>query len=325
MGLNYEVKLIKHLALELNRDIFDRNFYLYKMTKLSLLALFLFLAFSMNAQVSFYLRPTVNMKTNSSNYDIGNFNNFSNFSNRYFTFVSNRIFFDNNVVNLGLHIGVQVNKKHFFELGYSQDNSGIAVSVLGQSYLDNYLDYPSMDEFSSPKASYSYSGSPHARFSLTYSNSFWVSKNGMVQLRGIVGLGLLHNKYVNRKKMQFNEQYISSFALGQMDEDIYIVSHEERVSHYIRNSFYMNLGLGIDFYTKRNNIHIFSFDITYLQGTKFIQYSDHVIQVMDNNEEINFHYGLGSRSSGIYFTLSRRFQVYPWIPLSKKKRTAGLL
>jgi len=49
-----------------------------------------------------------------------------------------------------------------------------------------------------------------------------------------------------------------------------------------------------------------------LQGTRNIQVDHHRIKINDNVTDVNFFYTFSSRGSGIYFTVSRRLQVYPW-------------
>lgn len=274
--------------------------------------LFLLLGCSLNAQVAFYLRPTVNMKTQQSFFGNNRASeNYSEYSNNYFTFRNDRYFFDRNTINFGLNVGVEYKKKHFFEFGYSIDNSGVAVGVKAQSYMNNFQDTEGLF-YNSAGSTYSQTGSSFSRISFSYSTVFYKNSNNTFNGRLLGGIGLFHNTSVNRKKNIYDVNYESHFTNGQIAEDVFITEHYSRISNYWRNSFYLNLGVGGDFYTKKKHKYLFSFDLSYLQGTRSIQIDDNFISVKDQGDVLDFHYRVSSRGSGVYFTLSRRFQVYPW-------------
>lgn len=275
--------------------------------------IFLFLpTLGLNAQTSFYLHPTVNMKTQQSFFGNNRASeNYSEYSNNYFTFRNDRNFFDRNTINFGLNAGVEYKKKHFFEFGYSIDNSGVAVGVKAQSYMNNFQDTEGLF-YNSAGSTYSQTGSSFSRISLSYSTVFYKNRNNTFNGRLLGGIGLFHNTSVNRKKNIYDVNYESHFTNGQIAEDVFITEHYSRISNYWRNSLYLNLGVGGDFYTKKNHKYLFSFDLSYLQGTRPIQIDDNFISVQDQGDVLDFHYRVSSRGSGIYFTLSRRFQVYPW-------------
>lgn len=283
-----------------------------------LLICFLLFGYSLNAQVSFYLLPTINMKTQHSFFGNNNFTEkYSELSNKYFTFRNDKLHFDRNNINFGINVGLKLKNKHFFEFGYSTDNSGVAVGVVAQSYMNTYQDTEG-DFYNSASSTYSQTGSSFSRISFNYAYLFYKNKNKTLQARFVGGLGLLHKSSVNRKKNKYHVDYIPHFTHGQISTDVFITEHYSRVTNIWRNSFYLNFGLGLDFYTKKANTYLFSFDVTYHQGTRAVQIDDNFIKVVDTGDELNFHYRVGSRASGIYFTLSRRFQVYPWI--SKKNK-----
>lgn len=275
--------------------------------------IFLFLpTLGLNAQTSFYLRPTVNMKTQQSFFGNNRASeNYSEYSNNYFTFRNDRNFIDRNTINFGLNAGVVYKKKHFFEFGYSIDNSGVAVGVKAQSYMNNFQDTEGLF-YNSAGSTYSQTGSSFSRISFSYSTVFYKNRNNTFNGRLLGGIGLFHNTSVNRKKNIYDFNYESHFTNGQIAGDVFITEHYSRISNYWRNSLYLNLGVGGDFYTKKNHKYLFSFDLSYLQGTRPIQIDDNFISVQDQGDALDFHYRVSSRGSGIYFTLSRRFQVYPW-------------
>lgn len=268
----------------------------------------------LNAQVSFYVRPTVSMKTQQSFFRANGYHEkYTEYSNKYFTFRNDRHYFDRNEVYLGLQLSLSLNEKHLFELGVATDGAGSAVGLKAQyyDYVNAYQDTEGVF-YNSASSSYSQIGSSHHKIAINYNNIFYKNTSNTIQTRLIGGLGVLHNSSVNRKKGIYNVEYVPHFSLGQVSEDVFIDEHYSRISNFWRNSVYFNLGFGLDFHTKNTNSYLFSFDINYLQGTRTIHVNDNFIKVIDSGEEIDFHYRVGSRNSGFYFTLSRRFQVYPW-------------
>lgn len=274
--------------------------------------LFLILGYSLNAQVSFYIRPTVSMKTQHSFLGSNHYSEkYTEYTNKYFTFQNDRYYFDRNNVHFGLYLGLVLHKKHLFDIGLATDNSGVAVGMKAQSYMNTYQDTEGAF-FNSASSTYSQIGSSHYRIAFNYSNIFYKNNYNTIQARLIGGFGVLHNSSVNRKKGIYNIEYLPHFSHGQVTDDVFIEEHYSRVTNFWKNSLYFNFGLGLDFYTKKTSKYLFSFDVYYLQGTRIVQVNDEFIKVIDSGEEMNFHYRVSSRNSGIYFTLSRRFQVYPW-------------
>jgi hypothetical protein len=185
--------------------------------------------------------------------------------------------------------------------------------------MNNYQDTDGLF-YNSAGSTYSQTSSSHSRISFSYSTVFYKNYSNTFQARLIGGIGLFHNPSVNRKKNIYDVDYSPHFTHGQIAQDVFITEHYSRISNYWRNSFYVNLGIGGDFYTKKNHKYLFSFDLSYLQGTRSIQIDDNFMSVTDHGDMLNFHYRVSSRGSGIYFTLSRRLQVYPW---GIKKKTAA--
>lgn len=273
--------------------------------------LFLTLLSGLHSQVSFYLRPTVNMKVNQGKIygTPGSQPIFTTMTNQYFSISTDRKFFDNNNINLGLHLGVKLKEKHFFELGMSTDNSGIRT----QAEAANWVAGNPPVRFGGNHNSSSV-GSPFTRLSFNYNNLFWKNKSKTLQLRSIVGFGSMYNHYVNRKKGIFVIDEVPAFALGEIDSNIFNTEYRITTTKAWRNALYLNVGLGFDFYTKKKNKYLFSFDLFYVQGTRNVQYEEHRIKILDHGKEVNFLYAFSSRGSGFYFMLTRRLQFYPWRP-----------
>lgn len=291
------------------------------MHKTTLFVLFMMLGSTLCSQVSFYLRPTVNMKTNQGNIfgTPGTQPEYKTMTNEYFSISTGKMYFDMNQVNLGLHFGVRLKDRHFFELGFSSDNSGIKTQAgVHQWSIDPYTNSPSPPVVrTGVNHNQVEIGSPFTRISFTYNNLVWKNTLKTIQLRSIVGFGSMFNQHVNRKKGIFVTQVDPVFELNNIDSNIFNTEYTITSTSAWRNSLYLNLGLGVDFYSKKKNKYLFSFDIFYLQGTRNVQIGHHRIKINDNGKDVNFLYSFSSRGSGFYFTLSRRLQFYPWRPNKK--------
>ena len=274
---------------------------------------------NLNAQISFYIRPTVNMKTNQGNI-FGSWRTspiYSTMTNQYFSITNDKMFFDNGF-DLGIQLGLKIRENHFFELGFSGDHAGIKTQASKHEWsIDPYTTDPSLQivRRGGNHNQVSILG-PFNRFSFNYNNLFWKNNSKTIQVRGVLGFGTLNSPNVNRKTGTYLTQEIPVFTIGELDSNIYNSQYVITSTRAWRNSFYLNTGLGFDFYTKKKHNYLFSFDLFYLQGTRNIQVDHHRIKINDNGTDVNFLYTFSSRGSGIYFTLSRRLQVYPW---GKKK------
>lgn len=293
------------------------------MKKTTLFLMFLLLGSSISSQVAFYLRPTMDIKTNQGNI-FGHWRTkpvYSTMTNQYFSIHTGKMYLDKNQINLGINLGVTFKSKHFLEIGIATDHSGIQTQTSKHDWgIDHYEpDLPIVRK--GGNHTHSEVGSPFTRLSISYNNLLWKNKTNTIQVRGILGIGSMYNHYVDRKKGKFITEEIPTFTLGILDSNVYNTEYSKTVTRAWRNSLFLNVGLGLDFYTKKNNKYLFSFDLFYVQGTRNVQVQHHRIKVEDYNlnKETTFRYTFSSRGSGFYFMLSRRLQVYPWRPSKKSK------
>jgi hypothetical protein len=188
------------------------------MTKITLLALFLLFGSAMNSQIAFYLRPTVNMKTNQGNI-WGNLMThpvYSTMTNEYFSIHTGKMYFDDNQIDLGLNLGLKYKNKHYFEIGISTDHSGIQTQA---SFIPWGIDhYNSNLPIVKTGGHHNQSeiGNPFTRISFTYNNLIWKNDANTIQLRGLFGIGSMYNHYVNRKKNIYVVYEIPAFTLVKL-------------------------------------------------------------------------------------------------------------
>lgn len=283
------------------------------MKKSTLLAVFLLVGVSLNAQIAFYLRPTIITKTNQSKLGLGweNSPTHNTISNEYFSFENKSQFYNSNL-DFGINLGVQVKEKHFYELGWSRDHSSILGSILSHSTVK---DQQTGEEFQTEMASSVYNTFKYSRISADYRYNFWSNQKQTIQLQSLVGFGLLMNKNDGLGSSTLTLNPLNSGS--EIGTGVYINENFAKSQTYYRNTMYLKFGLGMDFRAK-NNEHLFALDLSYLYGTRDVQYANNKIIVRDNGVDKKYLYTQSSKGSGVYLTLSRRFQVYPWIPLKNK-------
>ncbi|WP_159038600.1 hypothetical protein [Brumimicrobium mesophilum] len=274
------------------------------------------------------------MKTNKSTFGTGHqMNSHNSITNEHFTFVNRSMFLDGHV-DLGINAGIQIKEKHFIELGFSSDHSSIGRSLLTNSIFN---DYETGENYTSNTYSHNTVSIHYWRISADYHNNFWKNQKGTIAFRSMSGIGILLNPSGNTNysgngsanglgllgKDDFgfginNESY-GNDEMHQIKPDVFLTDYVSKIEIHRGISPYVKFGLGIDFSTK-DDFHLFSFDVSYLLSGRIVQQQESRITVMDNGVETNYRYSQSSIGSGLYFTLSRKFQVYPWLPLKKNKR-----
>ncbi|RFC55896.1 hypothetical protein DXU93_02870 [Brumimicrobium aurantiacum] len=273
------------------------------------------------------------MKTNKSTFGtLHQMNSYNSVTNEHFTFVNRPMFLDGHI-DLGVNVGVQIKEKHFIELGISSDHSSIGRSLLTHSTV---IDNETGESYMRDAYSHNTTSIYYWRISADYHNNFWKNKKETIAFRSMAGIGVLLNPSGNRNYSAngsasgpgllssddfgfgiINENY-GNDEMHQIEPDVFITDYVSEIEIYRGVSPYVKFGLGVDFSTKKD-FHLFSFDVSYILNSIVVQQQESKITVMDHGTETNYRYNQSSRSSGLYFTLSRKFQVHPWIPLKRKK------
>jgi hypothetical protein len=261
---------------------------------------------SLNAQVSFYLKPNFSFKICKGNSNVKLQDNIPFAPNPYFQLYNYGMYFSKEL-NLGLNIGVNLKKNHFFEIGISTDHTGTATSVLTHNvpfYDSTSTQLNQWNNFNFQRFNY-----PYLRLSLEYLNQIFTTKNKILSLKVIFGSGLLFNQKVNIKKGKIATYTDNAFEFGEIKPGVFITEHKITGIGSRRLSPYISIGIGADLYTKKRK-YLFSFDLNYLIGSYIMIYQKHEISVIDNSQKIAYTYNMSSRGSGFNFQISRRIQVY---------------
>lgn len=268
-----------------------------------ILALCILSSGKMLSQNSFYLIPTINTKfgVSGSNAIFHYSNQFP--KNEYFTFKNNSPYFSKEIL-LGIGAGWKNKKQGFFlEFNWNMDGANISNETIFLSTINSTENY-----YINNNLIYSGGVATH-RFSLNikkylFKNSIYLN----------IGTGLTY--FPHEKNYKF--EYETEPFLYDSNTTFNVKNTSRAVEHY---NFNLSLGLSADI--KWNKFYLFSIDLFYSQGFKknlLVHDSYYEIQNTLTNDVKKYSYGTASKGSGFYFQISRRFQLYPWIPLNKKKR-----
>lgn len=90
----------------------------------------------------------------------------------------------------------------------------------------------------------------------------------------------------------------------------------KEINAYSYKGFYSMFGVGLesDFFAKikQKRIYLFTASAHFRQGLKMMGYSSEVTTIDDSGETLAFINELTTKGSGIYFQVSRNFQIHPW-------------
>jgi len=286
------------------------------MPRNTILLFFLLLGGIVRSQVSFYVRPVIFNKTNKAHFweYVDHKDRRTTRTNEYFTFINHVNYFQFGEINWGFNIGVSWKDKHSVELGYSTDHVAIAMGIATNTVS---VDTSTNVQYGYESSSYlSLSTDPTymRKLSASYSFKAWQNKHKTLQLRTIIGLGFLQTIGARPndpiiQTMYYDPPDPTSDLLG----DVYMYPVLDRSIQNKGFSLYANVGLGLDFVSKKKQRNLFSLEVFYLHSRRYIYTHHFQYRVVDKLISTDYTYSLYSRGSGFYFNISKKIQLYPWI------------
>jgi hypothetical protein len=283
------------------------------MKKLHFIYLLLLFGCACHAQTSFFIKPLTQQKgyiTSHRNF----FNNYGFFyttgqssQNKYFDFrikkFSTREYY---YVPFGISIGINNETKNFIlELGYVQDGVGCSIEL-----TELFLAPPYPDQPNTPV----YIDQTRIGQTLNYSHRIF--------------LDFSHQLFANNKsRNDFYLHFVSSLMFGKTFLSIYyniydsfeyfngakLKSTNETIIFDGKPSLMLGAGISTDcnVYFKNRKKYLFSLGAFYNHGFRVIGSYSLSFLIEDNGNLFHLNYGAQSKGSGVYFELSRRFQLYP--------------
>lgn len=234
-------------------------------------------------QKSIYIRPLVAQKVNYSSFPGDGLNSPLNYSgNDHYSFYNYGLHYKKNTLNLGIGIGIKLNKKEQLELTVAGDNASVKSALV---YNSNYSSY--MNGINLIRTTFDYQ---YRSFSTQAFN-----------IRLVAGAGLL-----------FSTQSSIDLDSVQVELGNTEIIGIDKVQHYKRISPILKMGLGFDINSKKEK-QICSLDIFWIYsiGKSLISNSKNLF-VTENGQQItnSLTHSIVSNGSGFCFQLSFPIQVY---------------
>lgn len=261
------------------------------MKKVTIIICLMFIAVTLNAQKSIYIRPLTSIKFNNSFYERGRFFNTNSpldfAGNDYYSLYNYGLHANTSQLNIGLGIGMKLSKVSAFELVVATDNSSIKSAFVHKNSM--YPEYTT-----------SLIGSTFLRVSADYHRTLY--SKSRIDIRGTVGIGALFPS-LNTKNT------ISSFEITGSNFNALV---NETYFNYNRISPVIKIGTGLDFKTKSGKSFC-SLDVfwTYNPGRMLQTSRQYNVTVTDNTQNSStYSHSISSKGSGLSFQLSFPIQVY---------------
>ena len=277
---------------------------------------------ALHSQTSFFIAPILSKKILANSITLpGLFTGGLNYTdqtmdNPYFKF-NNKSLSSRPAIYWGIGFGINLNsKKHILKIELSQDAVGGMAEL---STLTAYNPFPNQIQ------------------ATHYSHQTFYYQSGHLVSRITLGYNFLLTKKSSKSKVYFNSDISLLFGRSQSQVwdygDInelgaFVLYNDSEIKKFYYGSQFggktlmLGLGLSSDLGFKIHNKwkYFFSLNILYRQGLKTVQSSGYNTYIKDNVENFDFviNYGTSSKGSGIYFEISRRFQLYPWKRNEKK-------
>ncbi len=106
-----------------------------------------------------------------------------------------------------------------------------------------------------------------------------------------------------------------TMAMGlNFTSDLYMNSVSSGYSDLVKNAFNFGIGLGADLYYKKH--YILTLSASFAYSDQNLYFSENKITVYQNGQIQDYIITEKLLCAGIYFGVSRRFQIYPWKPIN---------
>lgn len=285
------------------------------------------------SQTTFFISPLINYKVQLSSYSVHQYfgTYYSEYTylghqNPYYTFKAKKIS-GRPSINIGIRAGLTLaNKKHLVYLEWSQDEAG-TMSKTTSLQTPNYYGAPNLIPtypVYTNGTRYFQSGFAYDRLSLGYGIRLTKEKT-LTKIYFITDFSIIFGG--KNRATWYYEMDSTANTSTYYYNDAKEVSTEITAYHWGRTSALLGIGIKTDIGAKfkGKEHYLFSLEVNYRQGFQPIGGSISTTHIEDNGKIIAFANELITKGSGIYFQISRKFQLYPWIPLSKKKREGKIL
>lgn len=210
-------------------------------------------------------------------------------------------------LRFGFSFGVQLKPKHVVEIGIHQDGVSSKSRLRFASY-QNYVD------FVTP-------GFILTKSKTTQSRIFFNYKYSLINKKQKTTLSVVPSFSISRRAGPKGDESIGSFGSSGylVSENLTYTTTSGGRTAYSNYGYQLGLGLSSDLFFKKS--YWFSISLLYSYSKTALYYNQTRFNVTDADTGITTKYvfNLWNRTSGLYFGVSRKFQIIPWVKKEKEK------
>ena len=249
------------------------------------------------AQVQLYISPDIYGKMSIASDDPFYFETKVYNNSPYFDYKTTNFSFIY-PINLGISAGLTVNKRHEFVLGFNSDGSSTKSKYLFESYQPNF-DYSPGRFVVKTKGSYT-------RYYLNYKYAAIYSEN-LTNFSILIGCGIVRR--AGPKKFEPTGGFTN---VAILDEYGSTITKSDMGFTGNKKGWLLNFGISSDLYFKKK--YWFSTSLVYTYSPFALDRDINVVTISNPNTQYNkvWTHNIYLRSSGLYFGVSRKFQLLPW-------------
>lgn len=272
-----------------------------------LVLFFTFLLGQIFAQVNFFVSADFYLKgsINSEHplfWESNTFNGDSRFEYKFYNFSMY------SPINLGISTDITINNKHEITLGLNTDGNSTKSKVYSDVYSPEFNTYSSSLGLDKGKSFYS-------RAFLNYGYNL-INKQKKTTLKLFSGLGI-----VWRAGPKFGGENVGTFSFSYyLDENLTVLRNSNIGYTWSKYGWVLNFGIASDLYFKQK--YWFSLSLSYSYSPSVLYIEETQITIFNNNTGYYKHWvdSQNLKCNGVYFGISRKFQLYPWIVKKKDKK-----
>lgn len=259
------------------------------------------LAVQLNAQLTFYVKPIVDIKASVSSSKPFGFSDYAINPSSYY-FYDNKAIYLTPGFSFGFNLGLKSkNKKFTLELGFLDDatQSGHVVNLISTNNGVNYYD-----------GSFTYTdGRRFQKFILQTTVKLKTFRNNS-SISAVFGYSYSYRKANQIGLISYNESNTYTVDYNAT------MTYKSGLVVYRLDNHFLNLGISSEIYSKTKYL----FDISFFYDDGFDEmssvYGD--ITINENNASKKITYYSVSCGSGFHLQLSRKLQVHPWVKHKKR-------
>lgn len=254
-----------------------------------------------SAQLSFFVKPSINLKSDVSSSQPFEFSDYSLNPSPFYHYDNIAVHSLFRGLDLGLTLGaVSKSKKYIYEVGFCGDETQSGYRL--HRFLTN--------------ESFYYQSNVKYIYGRSFPRIFCQSSIRLKEFSTKSNLYLLFGVSISKK-----HSTVLGTPIGEVGETVKVddktfLERESALYVMSLNNQFIHLGLTSEIHSKKS--YLFDINLFYNHGFKMMS---QVITSLTLYDEVNYqkiHYNSYSNGSGIYLQFARKFQVYPLRPNKKK-------